>query len=357
MQKLISEIKIGERFRKDTGNIASLANSIKEVGLLHPVVIDSENNLIAGLRRIKAVKMLGWTQIEVNQIPLKDLVKGEVEENTERKDFAPNEWIDIKRAVEPEIKAEAEQHSKQGKPLSNLDTGVGRVDSTIANFVGVGKDTLRKAEAVIVASEKEPEKYLDLAIQMNTEKRSVDSVYKELQKRTKPKIIKPIPEGKYNVIYADPPWKYNNDFLQCSPNQHYAIMEIDEICNLNIPSNDDAVLFLWVTNPFLEEAFKVIKAWGFNYKSNLVWIKDKMGIGYYVRGQHELLLICVKGKIHPPEDTDRPSSIIQSPVREHSQKPEEVYSLIEKMYPNSKYLEVFARNKRANWVSWGNELE
>ena len=172
----------------------------------------------------------------------------------------------------------------------------------------------------------------------------------------KPFKPKPLPEGVFDVIYADPPWKYEVDYLVCSPSQHYQTMSTEAICKIHVPSAEDAVLFLWSTNPMLEDALQVMKAWGFKYKSNMVWVKNKSGVGFFFRGQHELLLVGVKGKIGPPEEHARFPSVLFADVREHSEKPDEVYSIIEKMYPGKKYLELFARKRREGWVSWGLEV-
>lgn len=116
-------------------------------------------------------------------------------------------------------------------------------------------------------------------------------------------------------------------------------------------------MFLWVTSPKLEEGLIVLNAWGFEYKTSMVWVKDKIGMGYYVRGRHEFLLIGTKGNPLKPEPENRFDSVIAAPRTEHSKKPSEVYERIEKMYPNGKYLELFARNERKNWKSWGNEVK
>lgn len=166
----------------------------------------------------------------------------------------------------------------------------------------------------------------------------------------------PLPLDQFNIIYADPPWKYDVDFLSASPNSHYSVMSTDEICTKKVPSANDAILFLWATNPLLKDALQVMEAWGFKYKTNMVWVKDRMGLGFYVRGQHELLLIGTKGKMSPPEELNRPTSVIQNSIQEHSKKPDQVYSIIERMYPNAKYLELFARQKREKWTAWGNEV-
>ena len=167
----------------------------------------------------------------------------------------------------------------------------------------------------------------------------------------------PLPEGKYNVIYADPAWEFDNSGFEQSAASHYPTMPTEAICSLPIKdiTGEGAVLFLWATNAMLEDALRVMKSWGFEYKSNMAWIKDKgPTIGWFVEGRHELLLIGVNGSgVHP--ETKFPSWF-KYPVSKHSKKPTEVYEKIEAMYPNRKYVELFARNTRSGWASWGNEL-
>jgi len=168
-----------------------------------------------------------------------------------------------------------------------------------------------------------------------------------------------LPKGDYDVIYADCPWKYDIP-LRGDPEEHYQTLTPEEIMDIEPPAAKDAVLFMWAPNPQLENALDVMNKWGFSYKSNLVWVKDKIGTGYYFRGQHELLLICIRGKIGTPKEEDRPDSVIKAPVGKHSQKPEIIFSIIEKMYPTSsghKYFEMFSRAKteRPGWKHWGLE--
>lgn len=177
---------------------------------------------------------------------------------------------------------------------------------------------------------------------------------------------KPAPPGIYNVIYADPPWPYDNQMKEGSTSLHYGSMPLEDICKLlhttGLGIAPDAVLFMWVTNPFLKDALSVVEAWGFEYKTNLVWVKtelEKPGIGFYVRGRHELLFICTRGSFTPlAKDISPPiGSVITAPVQDHSRKPQEVYDLIERLYPKCNYVELFARSKREGWKSWGNEVE
>jgi len=106
---------------------------------------------------------------------------------------------------------------------------------------------------------------------------------------------------------------------------------------------------------FILKVAEVMKSWGFEYKTNLTWVKNQMGVGHYVRGRHELLLLGIKGKIGTPIIV--PDSVINAKRRKHSQKPDQVYEIIESMYPNKKYIELFARNQREGWTSWGDEIE
>jgi N6-adenosine-specific RNA methylase IME4 len=113
---------------------------------------------------------------------------------------------------------------------------------------------------------------------------------------------------------------------------------------------------LWATGPKIKDALDVMEKWGFEYKTQMVWIKDRIGLGTWVRGQHELLLIGIKGDFPTPYESDRPPSVIQAPRGKHSEKPDIVYDIIEKMCPNRTYLEMFARGEaKKGWTVWGAE--
>ena len=99
----------------------------------------------------------------------------------------------------------------------------------------------------------------------------------------------------------------------------------------------------------------MLPAWQFDYRTSMVWVKDQIGMGYYARQQHELLLIAKRGELPVPEERNRPASVIHAPRTEHSVKPARFYELIEAMYPGLSYLELFARNTRPGWTSWGNQ--
>lgn len=175
----------------------------------------------------------------------------------------------------------------------------------------------------------------------------------------------PLPPGKYDLILADPPWQYDwvVDEADAIEN-HYPTMPVEKICTLTDkegrPVQDlpaaDCILFLWATNPKLREAMQVMAAWGFEYKTNMVWVKNGIGPGYYARQKHELLLIGTKGTPGTPDPSARPPSVIEADRGRHSQKPECVYELLESMFPDSTRVEVFCREPREGWAVWGNEV-
>jgi N6-adenosine-specific RNA methylase IME4 len=150
-----------------------------------------------------------------------------------------------------------------------------------------------------------------------------------------------------------------NEFsgIERAAGNHYPTMDIEDICALPVHdlATDAAVLLLWTTSPHLENAFRVIASWKFTYKTNIVWVKESPGLGYTVRNQHELLLIATRGNIPSPAASQRPPSVIFAPRREHSRKPDDVYELIERMYPDLPKIELFARHARNGWAVWGNQ--
>lgn len=161
---------------------------------------------------------------------------------------------------------------------------------------------------------------------------------------------------KYQIIYADPPWRY--DFSKSNSRKienQYPTMTVREICDLEIPSEDNSVLYLWGTAPKLPEALQVMKSWGFTYKSQAVWDKETMGMGYWFRGQHEILLVGVKGKFSPPK-LKKPS-VFRYKRSKHSKKPNEIRDYIALAFPDNSKVELFARNKTEGWDVFGNEVE
>ena len=161
----------------------------------------------------------------------------------------------------------------------------------------------------------------------------------------------------YPVLYADPPWAWEAYSAVTGQDrgvtQHYPTMTSEAICALRVPAAPDAVLFLWATAPRLPDALQVMAAWGFAYKSHLIWRKDRIGLGYWARSRHELLLIGTRGKMPAPLPGTQSESIIDAPYQgEHSRKPAAFAELIERLYPTLPHLELFARPPFRE--GWGN---
>jgi N6-adenosine-specific RNA methylase IME4/ParB-like chromosome segregation protein Spo0J len=165
--------------------------------------------------------------------------------------------------------------------------------------------------------------------------------------------------GRFPIIYADPPWRYEHVEAESRAIENqYPTMALDEICALPVVDvcTDDAILFLWATSPKLSEAMRVVDSWGFAYRTCMVWDKEKIGMGYWARQQHELLLICTRGQPPAPPPDTRPASVVRVARGErHSAKPIEFYELIERMYPRLPRLELFCRSPRDGWRAWGNQ--
>lgn len=164
---------------------------------------------------------------------------------------------------------------------------------------------------------------------------------------------------RYPVLYCDPPWRYEHVETESRAIENqYPTMALDEICALPVGgiAHDDSILFLWATSPKLHEAMRVLDSWGFVYRTCAVWDKELIGMGYYFRQQHELLLVATRGALPTPQPADRPSSVIRERRGKHSAKPDVVYDVIERMYPELRKVELFARRPRDGWASWGSEV-
>lgn len=175
--------------------------------------------------------------------------------------------------------------------------------------------------------------------------------------------------GRFGTILADPPWQFQNKTGKVAPEhrrlRRYPTMRLDEICDLPICDHaaDQCHLYLWVPNALLPEGLRVLDAWGFRYKTNIIWAKvrrdggpDGRGVGFYFRNVTEVLLFGVRGKLRTLPPGRRQVNMISTRKREHSRKPDEFYPVIEACSPASR-LELFARAPRSGWKQWGNEVE
>ena len=163
---------------------------------------------------------------------------------------------------------------------------------------------------------------------------------------------------KFRTVLADPPWKYSNTASRAAAENHYDTLTVEQICREPVRElvADDAHLHLWTTNAFLEAAFEVIRAWGFEYKSCMVWTKPSIGMGNYYRLSHEFLVFGIRGRLKFARNDVR--SWILAPRTRHSKKPFCFRELIEQVSPGP-YLELYGREEQpdSGWTVYGNQVE
>jgi len=238
--------------------------------------------------------------------------------------------------------AAIERERTGGPKLENKSSQRGTTYQKTLKNVGLLKNTAHRWQQLTLISERDFETFLR-TYKSQKDPISMAALLKLLPEE-EPEIeeLPPLPPGRYRLLYADPPWEY--EFSRTSNRRierKYPVLSLADICNYKDKKDrpikdlgaDDSTLFLWVTSPKLEEAFTVINSWEFEYKTCMVWVKDRIGMGYYARQKHELLLIAKRGNPPVPEPECRPDSVITAPRREHSQKPVGFYEALEKMYP------------------------
>jgi len=280
--------------------------------------------------------------------------------------------------------------SKKAQENLKLSQGKGKLKSAnlkvepietrkeLSKIADVGHDTIAKVKKIQAKATEE------VKAKLSTGEVSINAAYKEIKKEEKKEELQQKKQQyeirvetktkndfkvdifntneTFRVIYADPAWSY--DDKQDTPQlggaaKHYDTMSIRELSELpvNKISEKDSVLFLWVTSPLLEDAFKVVSAWGFKYKTSFIWDKVKHNMGHYNSVRHEILLVCTKGSCTP--DNKKLYDSVQSIERNdnHSEKPIEFLNIIDDIYNYGNKLEMFCRNiKKNNWFGWGNEI-
>jgi N6-adenosine-specific RNA methylase IME4 len=177
--------------------------------------------------------------------------------------------------------------------------------------------------------------------------------YKIQEEAKRIRGLPPLPQGPFGVIVLDPAWLYDKNAWRLSGSAlDYPTMPVDEIRKLPIPAlaDQDCILWIWTTNAHMAEAHDLARHWGFLYKTMLTWVKDRMGVGEWLRGQTEHCTLSVRGR--PVKTLTDQSTVLHAPRGRHSEKPEAFYRLVESLCPGSK-LELFARKKREGWVTHG----
>lgn len=279
------------------------------------------------------------------------------------------------KAKENKVSAANRMNASVGNNVSTeICENVRPIDTQkeIAKAAGVSHDTIAKVEKI------ERKAAPEVKEQLRKGEMSINQAYQTVRREEKKQEVQQRIEEhaaeqtgvvdiqqtdrKYNIIYADPPWRY---WESGNKNQalHYTTMTIDEICDLPVKNiaDDNCVLFLWVTYPILHEAFRVIESWGFKYSTcAFVWVKKNknkgtpfFGNGAWTRANSELCLLATKGSVMRLDASI--SQVVESPIEEHSKKPDVVRELITRLVGELPRVELFCRNPADGWDVWGNE--
>lgn len=366
-----------------SAELDGLCEDIRENGLLDPVVL-FEGKVLDGRNRQLACERVGvplrtvewagnnpWTYVWSKNAERRHLEPGQKGGLALKKQKGSEAWDERLRA-EREAANRARSEAAKARPrnddgtlatspasadaaLEPKPTGPKHAAKAIAEDAGCSKAT---AERVITLEKKAP----DLFEKVCSGEVKVAAAARELKRREATENLKsysmPTDEdGPFGVIVADPPWKYD---LREKDGSHraanpYPSMSLEQIKGITIPAADDAILWLWTTNAHMEHAFDVCRAWGFEPKTVLTWVKTRMGLGDWLRGQTEHCILSARGK--PVVTLTNQTTALMAAPADHSSKPDEFYELVETLCPDLRRLELFSRRTRDGWFCSGSDVE
>lgn len=288
-----------------------------------------------------------------------------IENQLARRNISAYARVRLELIKEPIISSRArEKQEREGKDLGGTlcqksDKGAIDTKKEIAKLAGVSHDTVARVKKI---EEKAPdevkEKLVAGDISINEAYKAVRAAEKAEQKQLAIERIETLsqPNGRYHVLVVDPPWHYEkrNEDATHRANCPYPTMPTDEIAAMEMPAEDNAILWLWTTNAFMHDAYHILESWDFAPKTILTWVKDRMGTGDWLRGKTEHCILAVKGK--PVIDLTNQTTVLVAPLREHSRKPDEFYEMVNALCPGKK-IDIFSREMRAGWDQWGGETD
>lgn len=365
----------GEEYR-------ALVDDIRANGLREPIWT-YEGKIIDGRNRYRACEELGITPSAREWDGKGSLIGFVVSLNLHRRHLTSSQKAVIASDIEPMLAEEARKRMLTGRapdPVEKFPQGrageqAAKLAGTNPHYVADAKrlketapelvqevkaGTVTIPEANQLASLPREQRETALEKVKTGEAKNVRAAIVQTNKDEAAKLGArpvPLPVGKFRVIEADPPWKMDGEEGKSQVLQ-YPLMDLESIKALRPEiikmADDNCHLYLWAINPMLREAFEVMEAWGFTYKTCLTWIKSNgFGTGHYFRGATEHVLFGVRGRLDTLQKDQR--NYFEAPRREHSSKPDEFYEVAERMSPGPR-VRLFARSARAGWASWGNEL-
>jgi len=347
--------------------LASLRASIQAEGVLEPIVVSTgparTGEIADGRLRSQICTQLG---LDCPRIARAFLSEHEFQlyrltVNLERRQLSVVQRVRIGMLLEPHHRqlAAARRSQAAGQPRGQKTLPValpeekGETRQHVAHQVGLKASTYARGRKVLAEGSAE------LVADLETGRDTINSAWRRLQAEQRRAQIRlladqlnrkppPLPQGRYRVLVIDPPWPYEHGLP-------YPTMTLDQIANLPIGDllEDEAIVWLWTTNRFHHDAEQIARqTWSLEYRNTLTWDKQRPGTGVWLRGQTEHCLLYTKG--NPIFQADNDTTLIRERARQHSRKPEAFYQLVERTSPGTK-LELFARQPRPGWTSWGGE--
>lgn len=372
-------IKIDEEFRSlipplTAEEYKGLEESIVREGCRDPLVLWGDT-LIDGHNRWEICAKHGGIPFQTVQRDFENreaAIRWIIMNQFGRRNLPVYERARLALRLKPILAEQANERMLSGKADPVQNSAQGRTRDDLARAAGVSHDTIHKVETIEAKADDQ------LKADILAGKTSINQAYQQVRRAEKIAEVKQrieehaneqtgvisieAPQRKYNIIYADPPWKY---WEAGNKNQelHYNTMRSEDISDLPIANlaDENCVLFMWATYPILEEAFNVIRAWGFTYSTAaFVWVKKNryadtpfIGLGSWTRANSEICLLATKGSILRLDASI--SQVVESPIEEHSKKPDIVRDLIERLVGKLPRVELFCRHPAEGWDVWGNE--
>jgi N6-adenosine-specific RNA methylase IME4/ParB-like chromosome segregation protein Spo0J len=337
-----------------------LVADIGERGVQEPLQVSPTGVVLDGRARLTAAIRLGLAVVPIRIAAPADEAEFVALAALRRRQLTPSQRAALALELE-DYQAAARRGERRRRanlrrgpevaPVPPREAAGGKSRAVAAALADVGQRTVQDAKAVRDA---DPELFAQIKAGSVVAKAAARLVRQRALHESIPPAP-PLPKGPFDVVYADPPWPLGNSGSEKAPDNHYPTMSFGEIAALRVPVAEHAALFLWVPSSLLVEGLKVMLAWGFEYRTSLVWVKDRIGLGQWVRTRHELLLLGRRGAFSVPPEASRPDSVIEAPRGRHSEKPLAAYERIEQMYPRCSKVELFARRARPGWTSWGNQ--
>jgi N6-adenosine-specific RNA methylase IME4 len=368
-----------------SSELHALAEDIRRNGLLHPITT-YEGRILDGRNRFAACQKAGITprfEPYKGMEPLALVISA----NVMHRHLTGCQRAILAADLLPRLEVEAKQRMRQGRAKLPDPKKQGRARDHAAATFGVSARYIQDAKGILAEDPEVAKAVRDgrikiveatALLKLNTSRERLQILAK---KAANPKHINVALEaqavsnkrmligaaslatvkGKYQLFYIDPPWK--EDCPSVSRPVPYPQMTQAELLALAPQvqrlAADKAIIFMWTTSPRLPEALELMRAYGFEYRTSAIWCKEgKAGLGHWLRNQHEQLLVGLRGKFPTPPTHCKPNSVVHAPLRGHSKKPDEIYTLIESMYPgvNLRKLELFARHRHdSSWEVWGAE--